>query len=136
VRQKRGLAYTVYSYFAPYQQPGPFQIGLQTRSDQAQEALSVVREVLREFVASGPSEREVEGAKQNIVGGFALRIDTNRKIHDYVRVIGFYRLPLDYLDTFAAQVEAVSVDQIRAAFRRRIQPDRMVTVVVGAKASK
>jgi zinc protease len=137
VRQKRGLSYSVYSYFAPYQQPGPFQIGLQTRGDQAREALAVVREVLRQFVASGPTERELEGAKQNIVGGFALRIDTNRKLHDYVRVIGYYGLPLDYLDTFTARVDAVTVDQIREAFfNRRIQPDRMVTVMVGVKAAQ
>jgi zinc protease len=134
VRQKRGLSYSVYSYFLPYQQPGPFQIGLQTRGDQAKEALAVVRDVLREFVASGPTERELQGAKQNIIGGFALRIDTNRKVQDYVRVIGFYDLPLDYLDTFTAKVDAVTVDQIREAFRRRIQPDVMVTVMVGAKA--
>ena len=136
VRQKRGLSYSVYSTFAPYQQPGPFQIGLQTRGDQAREALAVVREVLHEFVASGPTERELEGVKQNIVGGFALRIDTNRKLHDYVRVIGYYGLPLDYLDTFTAKVEAVTVDQIREAFNRRIQPARMVTVMVGAKAAQ
>jgi len=136
VRQKRGLSYSVYSTFAPYQQPGPFQIGLQTRGDQAREALAVAREVLREFVDAGPTERELEGAKQNIVGGFALRIDTNRKLHDYVRVIGYYGLPLDYLDTFISKVEAVTTSQIREAFGRRIQPARMVTVVVGAKAAR
>jgi zinc protease len=136
VRQKRGLSYSVYSYLLPYQQPGPFQIGLQTRGDQAREALAVVRDVLRDFVASGPTDRELEGAKQNIIGGFALRIDTNRKLQDYVRVIGFYDLPLDYLDTFTAKVEAVTADQIRDAFRRRIQPDLMVTVMVGARAGR
>jgi zinc protease len=134
VRQKRGLSYSVYSYFLPYQQPGPFQIGLQTRSDQAREALAIVREVLRGYVASGPTESELEWAKQNIIGGFALRIDTNRKLQDYVRVIGFYDLPLDYLDTFTAKVDAVTVGQIREAFRRRIRPDLVVTVMVGAKA--
>jgi zinc protease len=134
VREKRGLSYSVYSFFAPYQQPGAFQIGLQTRRDQAQEALSVVRQVISEFVADGPTQAELDGAKQNIIGGFALRIDSNRKIHDYLSVIGFYRLPLDYLDAFTAQVEAVTLDQIRDAFRRRIEPDRMVTVVVGAEA--
>jgi zinc protease len=136
VRQKRGLSYSVYSYFLPYQQQGPFQIGLQTRSDQARQALAVVREVLRAFVFSGPTERELEAAKQNIIGGFALRIDTNRKLQDYLRVIGFYDLPLDYLDTFTAKVDAVTVDQIRDAFRRRIRPDFMVTVMVGAKAER
>jgi len=133
VRQRRGLSYSVYSAFLPYQRPGPFQIGLQTRADQARTALEVVRGVLREFVDNGPTAQELEGAKQNVIGGFALRIDTNRKIHDYLRVIGFYGLPLDYLDTFSAKVEAVTLDQIRDAFARRIQPERMVTVVVGAK---
>jgi zinc protease len=136
VRQKRGLSYSVYSYFMPYERPGPFQIGLQTRGDQARDALAVVRDVLREFVASGPSERELEGAKQNIIGGFALRVDSNRKLHDYVRVIGFYHLPLDYLDTFTAKVQAVTLDQVREAFRRRIEPDLMVTVIVGPSAAK
>jgi len=136
VRQKRGLSYSVYSYFMPYQQPGPFQIGLQTRGDQAREALAVVRDVLRKFVASGPTEIELEAAKQNIIGGFALRVDSNRKLHDYIRVIGFYHLPLDYLDTFTAKVQAVTLDQIREAFRRRIEPDHMVTVMVGPKAAQ
>ena len=133
MRQRRGLSYSVYSAFLPYQRPGPFQIGLQTRADQARTALEVVRGVLREFVAKGPTVQELEDAKQNVIGGFALRIDTNRKIHDYLRVIGFYGLPLDYLDTFSAKVEAVTLDQIRDAFARRIHPERMVTVVVGAK---
>ena len=136
VREKRGLSYSVYSYFAPYQQLGPFQIGLQTRGDQAKEARDVVRQVLADFVENGPTERELEGAKQNIIGGFALRIDSNRKIHDYLGVIGFYRLPLDYLDTFTDKVEAVTLEQIRDAFRRRIEPDHMVTVMVGAKAAR
>ena len=136
VRQKRGLSYSVYSSFVPYQQAGPFQIGLQTRGDQAAEALAVVREVLREFLAVGPSERELESAKRNVVDGFALRIDTNRKLLDFVRVIGYYGLPLDYLDTFTAKVDAVSADEIREAFKRRIQPASMATAVVGAKAAR
>jgi len=133
VREKRGLSYSVYSFFAPYQQPGAFQIGLQTRGDQAKEALTVVDSVLADFVATGPTQQELEAAKQNIVGGFALRVDSNRKILDYLAVIGFYRLPLDYLDSFTTKVEAVTVEQIRDAFRRRIDPGRLVTVVVGAK---
>jgi len=136
VREKRGLSYSVYSYFAPYEQPGAFQVGLQTRGDQAQEALALVRSVVGDFVARGPTQEELEAAKQNIVGGFALRIDSNRKIVDYLAVIGFYQLPLDYLDTFPAKVEAVTLEQIRDAFQRRIHPDRMVTVVVGAKPSQ
>jgi zinc protease len=132
VREKRGLSYSVYSSLTPYAEAGAFQIGLQTRKDQAGQALEVVRATLREFIEQGPSESELEGAKQNLVGGFPLRLDSNKKILDYLAVIGFYRLPLDYLETFPRKVEAVTVEQIRAAFRRRIDPERLVTVVVGA----
>src|SRR6185503_17905776 len=108
VREKRGLSYSVYSYFSPYEQLGTFQVGLQTRKDQADEALRVTRATLAQFIAEGPTAKELEGAKQNIVGGFPLRIDSNRKILDYLAVIGFYRLPLDYLEQFPIQVQAVT----------------------------
>ncbi|HXZ96608.1 MAG TPA: pitrilysin family protein [Burkholderiales bacterium] len=132
VRQKRGLVYSVYSYFDPLQQKGPFQIGLQTKKEQAQEALKVVRETLRNFIANGPTEQELKAAKQNLVGGFPLRIDSNKKILEYLSIIGFYRLPLTYLDDFVPNVEKVTVAQIKSAFQRRIDPDNMVTVIVGA----
>ncbi|MGH8711509.1 MAG: insulinase family protein, partial [Burkholderiales bacterium] len=60
------------------------------------------------------------------------RIDSNKKILEYLAVIGFYRLPLTYLDDFVPKVEKVTVAQIKSAFQRRIDPDNMVTVIVGA----
>lgn len=134
VREKRGLAYSVYSYFMPLKQPGAFQIGLQTKKEQADEALMLVRNTLAKFVAYGPTEKELLAAKQNIVGGFPLRIDSNRKILDYLSIIGFYDLPLSYLDDFTAKVEKVTVVQIRDAFSRHIHPEAMATVIVGAPA--
>jgi zinc protease len=136
VRQKRGLAYSAYSYFFPLKREGPFLIGMQTQRDQAGEALEVVRRTLREFVAGGPTEQELQAAKQNIIGGFPLRIDSNRKIHDYLSVIGFYRLPLSYLEDFVRNVDGVTVSGIRDAFLRRVNPDRMVTVVVGPELAQ
>jgi len=130
VRDKRGFAYSVYSYFAPMQAAGPFQIGLQTKRAQAGEALAVTREVLQRFLAEGPSEEELAAAKANIIGGFPLRLDSNRKILDNVASIGFFGLPLDYLDTYAAKMRAVSVADVRAAFARKVKPDSLVTVVV------
>jgi zinc protease len=132
VREKRGLSYSVYSRFAPYEQHGAFTIGLQTRKDQADEALRVVRATLAEFVADGPTAGELEGARQHIVGSFPLRIDSNREILGYLAVIGFYRLPLDWLERYPQSVAAVTVAQIRDAFQRRIFPDRLAVVVVGA----
>ena len=131
VREKRGLAYSVYSYFAPMLQQGPFTIGLQTQRTQTAVALGVVRETLARFLRDGPTEAELAAAKANLVGGFALRIDSNRKILDNLAVIGFYRLPIDYLDRWTAQVEQVTLDEVRAAFARHVRADALVTVVVG-----
>lgn len=131
VRQKRGLAYSVYSYFAPMLEAGAFQVGLQTRGDQAKGALEVVRNSLQDFVANGPTEQELDEAKKNLVGGFPMRIDSNAKIHEYLAMIGFYQLPLTYLDEFVDNVRKVSVADIKAAFGRHVHPGRMVTVVVG-----
>ena len=132
VRQKRGLAYSAYSYFSPLKAPGPFLIGMQTQREQAQEALKLVRETLREFLANGPTDAELTTVKKNIIGGFPLRIDSNRKIHGYLNMIGSYRLPLTYLDDFVGNVERVTIADIRRAFAR-VDPERMVTVVVGAE---
>jgi zinc protease len=135
VRDKRGLAYTVYSYFAPLQRRGPFVIGMQTRKDQTAQALAVVRDTLRKFIADGPTAAEVKAAQDNLIGGFPLRIDSNRKILEYLGVIGFYDLPLTYLDDFTAHVKAVSIADIKQAFARHVDPDRLATVVVGAAAN-
>lgn len=132
VRQKRGLAYGAYSYFMPMKQKGPFQIGLQTKRDQAEQALAVVRDTLRKFVVEGPSEAELQQAKNNIIGGFPLRIDSNKKILDYLVAIGFYGLPLTYMDDFPAKVEKISIADIKAAFAKHVDPDKLVTVMVAA----
>jgi zinc protease len=131
VREKRGLSYSVYSYFNPLAQNGPFQIGLQTKKSQTDEALKVVRETLATFLRDGPSADELKAAQDNLIGGFALRIDNNRKILDNIAMIGFYKLPLDYLDTWTANVAKVTSADIKAAFNRKIALDRLATVVVG-----
>lgn len=133
IREKRGLAYSVYSYFQPMAEAGPFVVGLQTKKEQADQALELVRGVVREYVAKGPTEKELRAAKDNIVGGFPLRLDSNKKIVEYLAVIGFYRLPLSFLDDYVGKVEKVSVADIRRAWQRRVSPDLFDTVVVGAQ---
>ena len=131
VREKRGLVYSVYSYFMPMAELGPFQVGLQTKREQAEAAMKVVHETLDKFMSKGVTEAELKAAKQNIIGGFPLRTDSNAKILDYLAVIGFYKLPLTYLEDFNKQVGKVTTAQIKDAFNRRIKTDKMVTVVVG-----
>ena len=136
VREKRGLAYSVYSYFMPMGEVGPFQVGLQTKKDQAEDALKLVRETLDKFIQNGVTEAELKAAKANIIGGFPMRIDSNSKILDYLAVIGFYKLPLNYLDEYNSNVEKVTVAQIKDAFSRRLKPENFVTVIVGDPGAK
>ena len=136
VREQRGYAYSVYSYFAPQRDVGPFQIGLQTKGSQADDALRVVAATLDEFLAKGPTEAELQAAKDNLINGFALRLDSNRKMLEQVAAIGSFGLPLDYLDTWRDKVRAVSAQQIRDAFRRHVSPQHLVTVVVGGDGDK
>ena len=132
VREKRGLVYSVYSYFMPMGELGPFQIGLQTKKEQAGDALKVVNETVAKFMQNGVTEKELKAAKSNIIGGFPMRIDSNNKILDYLSVIGFYQLPMNYLDDFNKQIAKVTTAQIKDAFNRRIKPANFVSVTVGA----
>ena len=133
VREKRGLAYSASSQFAPLFRQGPFTIGLQTRNDQTNKAVEVMNATVKDFVEKGPTEKELTAAKQNITGGFAMRVDTNSKLIDYVTMIGFYQQPLDYLDVFQTKIDAVTVDAVQEAFKRRIRPEWLQTVTVGGK---
>jgi len=136
VREKRGLAYSASSSFAPMFRNGPFTISLQTRNDQTGQALEVVNKTLADFIAQGPTEAELTAAKKNITGGFAMRFDTNKKLASYVSMIGFYEMPLDYLDTFQQNVEKVTLASIKDAFKRRVDPQVMQTITVGGSAKK
>jgi zinc protease len=131
IRESRGLAYSSYSYFSPMRNKGPFIMGLQTKNEQAEEALKVLMQTLNKFRTEGPSEKELISAKKNITGGFPLRIDSNKDITEYVAMIGFYDLPLDYLATFNDRIEEVSLADIKDVFTRRVHPDAMVIVMVG-----
>ena len=131
VREKRGLTYSVSSNFSPGLHAGAFTIGLQTRPDQVGQALEVTRKVVRDFVADGPTEAELKAAKDNLIGGFALLIDSNRKLLGNVANIAWNELPLDYLDTWTAQVDKVTVADIKTAFAQKLQPAKMVTIVLG-----
>jgi zinc protease len=131
VREKRGLVYDIHSYFSPSRVAGPFQIGLQTKGSQSTQALKLAHETLATFIKEGPSEKELQAARDNIVNGFGLRLDSNAKILGYVSLIGFYGLPADWLERYPRAVAAVSREAVRDAFVRRIHPGNLVTIIAG-----
>ena len=131
IREEHGLSYNVYSYISPLESQGPFEMGLQTRNHQVDAALKLLDESLDAFIKNGPTQTELDQAKSNIIGGFALRLDSNRKLLDQLSVIGFYQLPLDYLDKYSKQIESVTADDIRRVFQKRLKPEQMIRVIVG-----
>jgi zinc protease len=132
VREKRGLAYSVFSYIAPGRQVGPYVAGMQTQKSQADLAVNVMKKTIGDFIANGPTDEELQAAKNNLVNGFPLRIDSNRKILDNVSSIAWNDLPLDTLDQWTNQLRRVTKDQVIAAYKKNLDINQMVTVVVGA----
>lgn len=133
VREKRGLAYSVFSYFAPGKDAGIFQAGLQTKNDQAALALDVMSSTISQFIVNGPTQSELDAAKANLINSYPLRIDNNRKLLDNVSSIAWNNLPLDTMEVWTKQVEAVSLEQVKTAFQKHLAMDRMKIVVLGAK---
>ncbi|MCX7673395.1 MAG: insulinase family protein [Thiobacillaceae bacterium] len=131
VRVRRGLAYSAYSTLAPLTRPGPFVIGLQTRREATEEALAAVHDLLAAYLRDGPTEDELAQAKNYLVGSFPLRLDSNRKILDHIGMMGFYALPLDWLTRYPERVAAVTQQDVVRAFRARIRPEALHTVIVG-----
>ena len=133
VREKRGLSYSVSSYLVPGKDTGIFRAGLQTKNDQAVIALEVLSSTIAKFITDGPSPAELLAAKSNLVNGYPLRIDSNRKLLDNVSSIAWNDLPLDTMEVWTKQVEAVTLEQVSAAFQKYLAMDRMKIVVLGAK---
>ena len=131
VRNKQGLAYRVGSAFVPLQMPGPFAIILQTRTAKADQAIKISRQTLAKFISQGPTEKQLQAAKQSIIGHFPLSLASNDKILAALNLIGFYNLPLDYLDTYRANISAITLEQIKEAFQKFLQPEKMTTITVG-----
>jgi len=130
VREARGLVYSVYSYFAPMKQTGIFTIGLSTKNASAYEADEVVKETLKAFL-NDFSEEEFDAIKENLLGGWPLRIDSNAKILGYLSVMGYFDLPLNYLEWFPEQVKKTTKQDVLNAWQKHIQPENMLRVMVG-----
>lgn len=131
VREKRGLTYGITSQFLPMPGDGPFIISLSTKNSQAANALEVTQNIVAKFLTSGPGEEELTAAKQYLVGSFPLSLASNSSIANMLLRLNFYHLPDHYLDTYTANIEAVTSAQIKQAFDQTIHPEKLLQVSVG-----
>lgn len=133
VREERGLAYMVSSSFNPLQYRGPFIIGMQTKSASTQEAIQQTKKILTDFVNHGPTDSQLQAAKKNIIGNFPLTVASNQSILELVSKIAFYHRSLDFLNTYQSRIAAITGDDVKIAFQKNIDLNKLVTVVVGRK---
>lgn len=136
IREDNGLAYSVYSMFQPMQVAGPFVMGCQTRNEAAEKARDLMISLLKSFIEDGPTDEELQEAKSNLLGGYALNFDSNAAIADQVSAMGFYNLPLDYFNRFKPAIEKVSKSDVQEAFQKHLSPKDILTVMVGPGTQK
>ena len=135
IREKRGLTYSVYSFFSKMKSNGYFQIKAQTKNKDVNVSRQVALETLEKFIKEPVDQERFDDAKDNIIGGFALETSSNSNILTYLSVIGFYDLPLTYLDDFISYIEKTSPDSVQDSFKRLINTDNLVILSVGKTQS-
>ena len=131
VREKRGLTYGIYSGLSPMQATGPFMINVQTRAQLSQATLQLVQDLLRDYITNGPTAAELADAKRESLGSFPLSAASNSAIVGQLAAIGFYDMPLTWMNDFMQDVQALTVEQVHDAFQRHLNPDQLVIVTAG-----
>ena len=131
VREKRGLAYSVYSYLQPYQHASIFAGGVATKNEEIGQSLEVIKAELKRMAEDGPTAEELDSAKKYLVGSYALRFDTNAKIASQLLGILQDDLGIDYVDKRNAQVEAIKLEDVKRSARRILEGDNLIVTVVG-----
>jgi zinc protease len=132
IRNQRGLAYSVYSYFGAEKSHGVFEVVMQTKNDTAPEAIRIVREEIRRIRQQPVSEEALNDAKDYLTGSFPLRFDTNRKVAAFLAQVEYFGLGLDYPDRYPELIRAIGIADVQQAAAEYLHPDQMIVVVVGA----
>ena len=131
IRNERGLAYSVYSYFAAEKSHGAFEFIMQTKNETALEAIRIATEEMRRMREQPVMEQELNDAKDYLIGSFPLRFDTNRKVAGFLTQVEYFKLGLDYPDRYADLIRKVTGDDVQRAAKQYLQPERLITVMVG-----
>jgi zinc protease len=134
VRDEMGLAYDIHSFFAPYKEGGLFEVGVQTKNESTKTVISEIYSQMNRIKKDKVSEQELDDAKAYLTGSFPRKLDTNRKIADFLVAIEFYELGLDYVDKYPQYIRAVTGDDVLRVAGKYLDTLDMVTVVVGKQS--
>ncbi|MEM9059554.1 MAG: pitrilysin family protein [Pseudomonadota bacterium] len=131
VREKRGLAYSVYSYLTTMDGAGLYIGGVQTANERIAESIDVIRAEWTRLATEGVTEEDLEKAKTYLTGSFPLRFDSNSKIANYLLFMQMEDLGIDYLERRNGLIDAVTLEDIKRVAARVLQPEALSFVVVG-----
>lgn len=131
IRNQRGLAYSVYSYFGAEKNWGTFQFVMQTKNESALEAVRLAEAEMRRLRDELVSEQELSDAKDFLTGSFPLRFDTNRKVANFLANVEYYGLGLDYPQNYNSLIQKVTRADVQRAAQKYLLPDKLITVIVG-----
>lgn len=131
IRDNKGLAYSVYSHFDVNKYPGAFSVEVQTKNKTAAEAIEGIKAEMKKIREEQVKDDELKDAKAYLTGSFPLRLDTNAKISNFLLMVEFYNLGLDYINEYPKKINSVSKDDILRVARKYIDTENYITVVVG-----
>jgi len=131
VREKRGLTYGIYSQFIPMRVRGPFIIDMQTNAKNTNAAVALIKQILRDYIAKGPTEQEFSAAKSEMLNSFAGALTSNASMVNQLSSIGFYRLPLSWIGDYQNKIQKVTLRQTHEAIKRLLDVDKMVVITAG-----
>ena len=131
IRNERGLAYSVYTYFNADKSHGTFQFVMQTKNDSAREAMRIAREEIERIRREPVSEQELNDAKDYLTGSFPLRLDTTRKVANFLAQVEYFQLGLNYPERYGDFIGKVAREDVLRVAKRYLQPEKLITVVVG-----
>ena len=135
VREKRGLAYSVYSYIQPYQHTSILTGSVATKNESMAESLDIIRGELKKMAEQGPSEDDLDAAKKYLIGSYALRFDTDGKIASQLLGLLQEDFGPDYVDNRNKMVEAITLDDVKRVAKRLLSGDGLIVTVVGKPAN-
>jgi len=131
VREKRGLAYSVYTYVYPYQHASIFSGGVATRNEAMGQSLEVIRDELKKMAEKGPSQEDLDNAKNYLIGSYPLRFDTNARIASQLLGLRMDGFGPEYVEDRNAMIAAVTLDDIKRVAKRLLATDNLIVTIVG-----
>jgi len=131
IRNERGLAYSVYSFFAAERSHGTFEFVMQTKNESAMEAIRIANDEIRRMREESVSDQELNDAKDYLIGSFPLRLDTNRKVASFLAQVEYFKLGLDYPDRYPDLIRSVNGEDVLRVAKQYLHPEMLITVIVG-----